>query len=257
MQLKYKRGLNSITLADLWVCVGIIDDICAVPLCWHIEAWSKWPTICRRNFQMHFCDRNFYILVKISFFEFVSINNTPSLVRMIAWHQTSVRCIFVNEKFRILTKIPLKFIAKGPIDYNPALGLDSGLAPNRRQAIIWTNAGPIHWRIYTALGGNELKGKIQPMPNHGIQIRVAILLIPIANFMTVTMETSIRKSHRLHEGFTLINFSIQLIPIDDGVRRHIHSSRRRDVLTHGPLVTPYCVIEFGQYQYLIISTDWD
>ena len=25
-----------------------------------------------------------------------------------------------------------------------------------RQAIIWTNADPIHWRIYVALGGEEL-----------------------------------------------------------------------------------------------------
>ena len=24
------------------------------------------------------------------------------------------------------------------------------------QAIIWTNANPIHWRIYAALGGDEL-----------------------------------------------------------------------------------------------------
>ena len=24
------------------------------------------------------------------------------------------------------------------------------------QAIIWTNADPIHWRIYAALGGDEL-----------------------------------------------------------------------------------------------------
>ena len=28
--------------------------------------------------------------------------------------------------------------------------------PNRRQAIIWTNADPIHWQIYAALGGDEL-----------------------------------------------------------------------------------------------------
>ena len=34
-------------------------------------------------------------------------------------------------------------------------GLDNGLAPNRRQAIIWTNADPIHWRIYAELGGDE------------------------------------------------------------------------------------------------------
>ena len=32
----------------------------------------------------------------------------------------------------------------------PSIGLDNGLAPNRRQAIIWTNADPIHWRIYAA-----------------------------------------------------------------------------------------------------------
>ena len=30
------------------------------------------------------------------------------------------------------------------------------LAPNTRQAIIWTNADPIHWRIYAAQGGDEL-----------------------------------------------------------------------------------------------------
>ena len=30
---------------------------------------------------------------------------------------------------------------------------DNSLASNRRQAIIWTNADPIHWRIYAARGG--------------------------------------------------------------------------------------------------------
>ena len=28
-----------------------------------------------------------------------------------------------------------------------------GLAPNRRQAITWTNADPVHWRTYAALEG--------------------------------------------------------------------------------------------------------
>ena len=31
--------------------------------------------------------------------------------------------------------------------------------PNRRQAIIWTNADPIHWRIYVALEGDKLTMK--------------------------------------------------------------------------------------------------
>ena len=30
------------------------------------------------------------------------------------------------------------------------------MVPNRRQAIIWTYADLIHWRIYAALGGDEL-----------------------------------------------------------------------------------------------------
>ena len=36
-------------------------------------------------------------------------------------------------------------------------GSDNGLSPNRRQAIIWTNFYPIHWRIYAALGGDETR----------------------------------------------------------------------------------------------------
>ena len=48
-------------------------------------------------------------------------------------------------------KISLKFVPKGPI------GLVNGLASNRRQAIVWTNAHPIHWRIYAALGGDDIQ----------------------------------------------------------------------------------------------------
>ena len=42
------------------------------------------------------------------------------------------RCIFVNKKFWILIKISLKFVPNGPFD---DIGLDNGLAPNRRHAI--------------------------------------------------------------------------------------------------------------------------
>ena len=58
--------------------------------------------------------------------------------------------------FCILIKIPLKFVPKCPVDNKPSIGLDNGLALNRRQAIIWTNVAPIHWRIYAAPGGDEL-----------------------------------------------------------------------------------------------------
>ena len=46
---------------------------------------------------------------------------------------------FKNEKFR-----------------KPSIGLDIGSALNSRQAIIGTNAGRIHWRIYAALGGDDV-----------------------------------------------------------------------------------------------------
>ena len=50
----------------------------------------------------------------------------------------------------------LKFVPKGPIDNSYSIDLDNGLAPNRRKAIIWSNAVPIHWHIYAALWGDEL-----------------------------------------------------------------------------------------------------
>ena len=34
------------------------------------------------------------------------------------------------------------------------VGSGNDFAPNRRQAIAWTNAYPVHWRIYAALGGD-------------------------------------------------------------------------------------------------------
>ena len=38
-----------------------------------------------------------------------------------------------------------------------SIGLDKGLALNRQQAIIWTNADRILCRIYATPGGDELK----------------------------------------------------------------------------------------------------
>ena len=45
------------------------------------------------------------------------------------------------KPFSILIKISLNFVPNGL---------------NRRQANIWINADPIYWRIYAALGGDEL-----------------------------------------------------------------------------------------------------
>ena len=37
-----------------------------------------------------------------------------------------------------------------------SIGSDNGLVPNRQQAIIWTNDGPVYWYVYESLGLDEL-----------------------------------------------------------------------------------------------------
>ena len=37
-----------------------------------------------------------------------------------------------------------------------SIGSDNGLAPNKRQAIIWTNDGRFYWRMHASLSLNEL-----------------------------------------------------------------------------------------------------
>ena len=76
--------------------------------------------------------------------------------KMAAILQTALfKCIFFNENIRILIKISLKFVPKGPVNNIPALGQKMTW---RRQAIIWTNDGwipnaymhhlaSISWRI--------------------------------------------------------------------------------------------------------------
>ena len=49
------------------------------------------------------------------------INSSPSGQNGLHFADDIFRCIFMNEKFPILIKISLKFVAKGPIDNNQAL----------------------------------------------------------------------------------------------------------------------------------------
>ena len=56
--------------------------------------------------------------------------------------------IFLSENAWISIKISLKFVPGGPINNIPALV--------RRQAIIWTNDGLVHWRKNASLDLKEL-----------------------------------------------------------------------------------------------------
>ena len=51
---------------------------------------------------------------------------------------------FLSGNILISIEIALNFIPNVPISNIPTFGSDNGLAPTRRQAIIGTNADPIH-----------------------------------------------------------------------------------------------------------------
>ena len=66
------------------------------------------------------------------------------------------KCIFLNEKDKILIQISLKLVSGGPIDNKPALV----------QVTVWRRSATSHylnqwwlvyWRIYASLGLDELR----------------------------------------------------------------------------------------------------
>ena len=69
----------------------------------------------------------------------------------------------------------LKFLPQHLINNKPGIGWYNGLVPNRRQAIIWTSAVLIHWRIYSALlRGRWVNGK---NPTHHLEFQYIYLLM--------------------------------------------------------------------------------
>ena len=65
------------------------------------------------------------------------------------------KCIFMNEKFCVSIWIS-QVCSQGCNWQHSRIGSGNGLALTRRQAIILTNANPVHRRIYATLGGDEL-----------------------------------------------------------------------------------------------------
>ena len=81
---------------------------------------------------------------------------TLPLDKMAAISQTIFSSAFsLTKSLVFLLKLPRSFF-QGSNLLQPCIDSDNGMAPDRRQAIIWTNAYPIHWRIYAALEGDEL-----------------------------------------------------------------------------------------------------
>ena len=69
--------------------------------------------------------------------------NTPDRNKIAAvFAEYIFKWIFLNENLRILLKISLKCVPNVQMNQQySSIGSDSGMAPTRRQAIIWTNNG--------------------------------------------------------------------------------------------------------------------
>ena len=91
---------------------------------------------------------------------------------------------------------------------NPVFGLDNGLAAaNRRLAIIWTNAEPIHLCIYVALGGDHLNVKHRSHPINMHQTRVASFWIEPIPFVLTWGDATISK-HEVQKLVLLFNHRV-------------------------------------------------
>ena len=81
------------------------------------------------------------------------------------------------------------------------IGLDNGLGLNMRQAIIWTKAGKIRWRIYATLGGDDYRD--WPMFVHEISFElivcntlVSIHLCAVSKERVKYSIISLQRSHK-------------------------------------------------------------
>ena len=60
-----------------------------------------------------------------------------------------------SDAFAWMIWISPKFVPRSPINNKASIGSGDGLALDRQQVITWTNADPVHWCIYVALGGDK------------------------------------------------------------------------------------------------------
>ena len=115
------------------------------------------------------------------------------LVKMAVISQTIVSDAFLWMKmFVFWLKFHWSVFLRGQLKKN-SIGLDKDLAPNRRQAFIWTNGDPTHWR--------DTRGKwVKSCLHDRWYTRITPFDRPFCNLPILTlMETQVSTStkHRL------------------------------------------------------------
>ena len=128
-----------------------------------------------------------------------------------------------------------------------SIGLDNGLAPNRRQAVIWTNADPIHWRIYLALGGEELSLLIRHLASHAFlwcqQCQVIFLQIGL-----ISMKLHHYSWQEHYSDVTWVSWCLIPLPNQLFVQQLVQVNNKENIKA-----SYYCLFVMGIYLWLVDS----
>ena len=84
------------------------------------------------------------------------------------------------------------------------IGSENGLALNRRQVIAWNNVDQVHWHIYTALGGDELKVIDWLIVSHNISSNIHTAHFPHPVTFNHALVINVRNWLRDHLTFALV-----------------------------------------------------
>ena len=86
------------------------------------------------------------------------------------FHRRHFQMHFHGWKFLYFHSNFTEVCSQGPNWQWVSVGSGNGLTPNRRQAITRANAGPVHWHIYAALGGDKLSVGVFTLPLSHIKL---------------------------------------------------------------------------------------
>ena len=166
--------------------------------------------------------------------------------------EDNFKCIFLNENDKIPIQISPKFVLRSPIDNKSG----NGSTPKRRQFITWTNADPVHWRIYATLGGDELKPVYTLEKNwHNYNFRNMSHIVPDRVRNQSRFSTFREKTHmvRFWEGNCMLMDDFVLNPVLEWV---CHISERLWVTARCAGVAKMAVTSLQTFTKTTLCFEW-
>ena len=124
-----------------------LQDLCEGNHRWPWGSYKRETGEIRKAFPCHYVITSYHKIC-------AQLNHLP-LDKMTAISQTTFSNTFSWMKRFYFDSSFTEVCSQGSNWQYSSIGSDDGLAPTRRQAIIWTIADPIHWRMYAALWGGE------------------------------------------------------------------------------------------------------